>query len=148
MDKVRAMNEHYLQGRDALVAGNVAEARDAFVEALRQEPGNIRARIGYAMSCQSLKDYERAVEAYGEVIQRAQHLRLIDRASLAVQRDCLCAAARKVCSQLDGKLLAWREVFERQINVVVHGARLVLLQVGDGDLTVGNLQLTERQRTA
>ena len=53
----------------------------------------------------------------------------------------LRAFAGQMRRQVERERLARRVVLQRNVDVVIDGARLVLLIVGDGDLAVGDLQL-------
>ena len=54
--------------------------------------------------------------------------------------------ARDVRSKVEGKRLPFGVIAKRQIDVVIHGARLCFLQIRDGDLPVADGQPVQRER--
>src|SRR5437016_11116784 len=70
-----------------------------------------------------------------------EQVRLLDWATFAIQNNFLFTLAGQMSGGLDGKFLVRGKIADRQINVVVNGPRLMLLQISDGHLAVSNLQV-------
>ncbi|RJO75438.1 MAG: hypothetical protein C4523_00170, partial [Myxococcales bacterium] len=54
----------FLAGLVALVGGDFARARDAFAEAVEQDPKTVEARVNLALSCEKLGDLAEAEQHY------------------------------------------------------------------------------------
>src|SRR5262245_8662673 len=69
----------------------------------------------------------------------------IDRPRSALQHGHLFATSGQVCAGFDGKRLVWSKAINEKVDVIVHRARFVLLQVRDRSLSVVHFQFIERK---
>src|SRR6267378_4997523 len=68
------------------------------------------------------------------------------RSAFSLEMYFLRTLARDVRSKVDGKRLPFGVIAERQIDVVIHGARLCFLQIRDGDLPGADGQPVHSER--
>jgi hypothetical protein len=74
---------------------------------------------------------------------RVQHVSFFNGAAFAFQPDCLLALAGKMRGELHAELLVRSEIADIEIDMVIHGTGLMLLEIGDGDLPVIDEQIRQ-----